>query len=109
MDFKEQFQQYDATLNQLRNQCNESEKQAIVAETNVKNLKEQKDQLINECETFAGVPMAQIPELLNQKTDELTAIMNKLGAININGPITQQTLDAIKELTKEFDIAEPAS
>lgn len=109
MDFKEQFQQYDATLNQLKNQCNESEKQAIVAETNVKNLKEQKDQLINECEIFAGVPMAQIPELLNQKTDELTAIMSKLGTININGPITQQTLDAIKELTKEFDIAEPAN
>ena len=53
--------------------------------------------------------MAQIPELLNQKTDELTAIMNKLETININGPITQQTLDAIKELTKEFDIAEPAN
>ena len=109
MAFKEQFQQYDNILTQLKNQCAESEKLAIVAETNVKNLKEQKDQLINECETFAGVPMAQIPELLTQKTDELTAIMNKLGTINVSGPITQQTLDAIKKLTKEFDIAEPAS
>ena len=34
MDFKEQYQSYDQKLNQLKAQCTEAQKHAIVAETN---------------------------------------------------------------------------
>ena len=39
MDFKEQYQSYDKTLNDLKNQCAEAEKQAIISETNLENLR----------------------------------------------------------------------
>jgi len=104
MDFKEQYQSYDKTLNDLKNQCAEAEKQAIIAETNLNNLRKQREQLIEECEAFAGVSMGQVPEILAQKKEELDAIMAKLSAIDVTGPITQDKLDAIKAITDEFAV-----
>lgn len=104
MDFKEQYQSYDKTLNDLKNQCAEAEKQAIIAETNLDNMRKQREQLIEECEAFAGVPMDKVPEVLTQKKEELDAIMAKLIAIDTTGPITQDKLDAIKAITDEFAV-----
>ncbi len=104
MDFKEQYQSYDKTLNDLKNSCVEAEKQAIIAETNLDNLRKQREQLIEECEAFAGVPMDKVPEVLTQKKEELDAIMAKLTTIDTTGPITQDKLDAIKAITDEFAV-----
>ena len=104
MDFKEQYQNYDQQLNQLKLQCTEAEKQAIVAETNLSNLRKQREQIIEECETFAGVSIDKVPDILQQKKEELNAIMAKLATIDTTGPITQEKLDAIKVITDEFSI-----
>jgi sugar-specific transcriptional regulator TrmB len=104
MDFKEQYQNYEQKLNQLKSQCTEAEKQAIVAETNLNNLRQQRETLIEECETFAGVSMDKVPEVLQQKKEELDAIMAKLATIDTTGPVTQEKLDAIKAIADEFSI-----
>lgn len=104
MDFKKQYQDYEQKLNQLKNQCNEAEKQAIVAETNLNNLKQQKETIIKECEAFAKVPMDKVPEVLTQKKEELEAIMNKLASIDTTGPVTQEKLNAIKAIADKFSV-----
>lgn len=104
MDFKEQYQNYDQKLNQLKAQCTEAEKQVIVAETNLNNLRQQRQTLIEECETFAGVSIDKVPEVLNQKKEELDAIMSKLNTLDTTGPVTQEKLDAIKAIADEFSV-----
>lgn len=104
MDFKTQYQGYDTKLNDLKVQCTEAEKQSIIAETNLTNLRNQREQLVEECEAFAGVPIDKVPEVLKQKQEELDAIMAKLASIDTSGPITQEKLDAIKAITDEFSI-----
>lgn len=104
MDFKEQYQSYDQRLNQLKSQCTEAEKQAIIAETNLNNLRQQRETLIEECEAFAGVPMDKVPEILAQKQEELDTIMTKLATLDTTGPVTQEKLDAIKAIVDEFAI-----
>lgn len=104
MDFKEQYQSYDQKLNQLKAQCAEAEKQSIVAETNLNNLRQQKETLIEECEAFAGVSIDEVPEVLKQKKEELDAIMAKLSVLDTTGPVTQEKLDAIKAIADEFSI-----
>lgn len=104
MDFKEQYQNYEQKINQLKSQCTEAEKQAIIAETNLNNLRHQREDIIEECETFAGVPMDKVPEVLQQKTEELEAIMTKLSSIDTTGPVTQEKLDAIKAIADEFSV-----
>jgi sugar-specific transcriptional regulator TrmB len=104
MDFKEQYQNYEQKLNQLKSQCTEAEKQSIIAETNLNNLRHQREDIIEECETFAGVSMDKVPEVLKQKTEELEAIMTKLSSIDTTGPVTQEKLDAIKAIADEFSV-----
>lgn len=104
MDFKEQYQNYDQKLNQLKFQCTEAEKQAIIAETNLNNLRQQREQIIEECEAFAGVTIDKVPEVLQQKKDELADIMSKLATIDTTGPVTQEKLDAIKAIADEFSV-----
>ena len=104
MDFKEQYQGYDQKLNQLKLQCTEAEKQAIIAETNLNNLRKQREQIIEECETFAGVSIDKVPDVLKQKKEELDTIMSKLATIDTTGPVTQVKLDAIKALADEFSV-----
>ena len=48
--------------------------------------------------------MDKVPEVLNQKKEELDAIMTKLASIDTTGPVTQEKLDAIKAITDEFAI-----
>lgn len=104
MEFKEQYQSYDQKLNQLKLQCTEAEKQSIIAETNLNNLRQQREQIIEECEAFAGVPIDKVPEVLNQKKEELEAIMSKLATVDTTGPVTQDKLDAIKAIADEFSV-----
>lgn len=104
MDFKEQYQSYDQKLNQLKLQCTEAEKQAIVAETNLNNLRRQRETIVEECEAFAGVSIDKVPEVLDQKKEELEAIMSKLATLDTTGPITQEKLDAIKAIADEFSV-----
>jgi chromosome segregation ATPase len=104
MDFKEQYQNYDQKLNQLKAQCTEAEKQSIIAETNLKNLRQQREQLVEECEAFAGVSIDKVPEVLNQKKEELNSIMARLSSIDNTGHVTQEKLNAIKAIADEFAV-----
>ena len=106
MDFKEEYQKYNSILSNLKTKCTEAEKQIIILETNLTNLKEQKKKLIEECEAFAGTTMDKIPELLNQKKEELDAIMSKLSMIDVSDSvITQDKLNAIKAITEQYSIS----
>ena len=102
MNFKEQYQSYDQKLNQLKTQCAEAEKQSIIAETNLNNLRQQRETLIEECETFAGVSIDEVPEVLKHKKEELDAIMSKLSTLDTTGPVTQEKLDAIKAISSSM-------
>lgn len=104
MDFKEQYQAYNSKLNELNTQCTEAERQAIIAETNLDNLRKHREQIVEECEAFAGVTMDRVPEILAQKKEELDAIMSKLMGIDTSGPLTQEKLDAIKSIMDEFGL-----
>lgn len=104
MDFKEQYQAYGQKLDTLKTQYTNAEKQAIVAETNLNNLRQQREALIEECEAFAGVSIDKVPEVLNQKKEELEAVMTKLTSIDTTGEVTQEKLDAIKAIVNEFAI-----
>ena len=104
MDFKEQYQTYGKKLDELKVQYTNAEKQAIVAETNLNNLRQQREAIIEECEAFAGVSIDKVPEVLNQKKEELEAIMTKLSSIDNTGEVTQEKLDAIKAVVNEFAV-----
>jgi sugar-specific transcriptional regulator TrmB len=106
MDFKEQYKQYEIKINELKSQYATAEKQAIVAETNLTNLRNNKEHLIEECEAFTGVSIDKVPEVLKQKKEELENIMSKLLAINIDTTeiITQEKIDSIKNIIDEFSI-----
>lgn len=103
-DIKTQLNEYSKRLDELQKQCAQAEKDAIVADTNYNNLIQQRQQLIEECETFAGVSFDEVPELLKQKQDELNAIMLRLSNIDTTGPITQDKLKELDELISEFGI-----
>lgn len=102
----ETYQGYENTLNSLREQCAQAEKNAIVAETTLKSLKERKESIIQECEKFAGVKMDKIPAMLDKKKEELDAIMTKLGSIDLEGEVTKDTLADIEAIMQEFGIKE---
>lgn len=103
--FAETYKGYENTLNSLKEQCAQAEKNAIVAETNLTSLQEQRKKLIEECEKFTGMPIEQVPDVLDKKKAELEDIMNKLGSIDIEGEITKDTLEHINDIVKEYNIA----
>lgn len=103
-DIKAQLNEYNTKLNELQQQCSKAEKDAIIADTNYNNLIQQRQQLIEECETFTGVSFDEIPTVLTQKQDELNAVMARLCAIDTTGPITQDKIRELDDLIKEFDI-----
>ena len=103
-DYKSQLQTYNNKLNQLLADCSSAEKQVIISETNLNNLVAQKKKLVEQCEAFAGVPIDDVPALINEKRTELDSIMEKLMGIDTNGQVTQEKLDAIKAIAGEFAI-----
>lgn len=105
MALNEKYQGYENTLKSLKAQSAQAEKNAIVAETNLKTLEERRKAIIDECEKFAGMPMDKIPEVLEQKKTELDEIMAKLGAIDLEGEITDETLANIQAIMKEYNIS----
>lgn len=104
MALNETYQNYENTLNNLKAQSAQAEKNAIVAETNLKTLEERRKNIIAECEKFAGMPMDKIPAVLEQKKAELTEIMAKLGSIDLEGEITEDTLNNIQAIMQEYNI-----
>lgn len=105
MDFTQQYQQYEQKLNDLKNACSQAEKQSIIAETNLANLRQQREQLIEECETFTGSSIDAIPEILNTKKQEFEAMMSRLSAIDVSpNNITDETLKSINDLIHDYNI-----
>lgn len=103
--FKEKYESYQSTLQNLKSQCTQAEKNAIVAETNLKTLQEQRTKLIEECEQFAGVSIDKVPAMLESKKKELDEIMSKLATIDISGDITEDTVADIESIVTEYNIA----
>ena len=103
-DIKMQLEEYSRKLDDLQKQCAQAEKDAIVADTNYNNLVNSRQQLIEECETFAGVSFDEIPELLQQKQDELNSVMARLANVDTTGPITQDKLNELDAVISEFGI-----
>ena len=100
------YQEYEERLNSLKEQSAQAEKNAIVAETNLKTLEERRNNIVAECEAFAGMTMDKVPAVLEKKKEELDEIMEKLGSINLEGEITEETLDKIKDIVQEYHIVE---
>lgn len=103
-DIKMQLEEYSRKLDDLQKQCAQAEKDAIVADTNYNNLVNSRQQLIEECEAFASVSFDDIPTLLQQKQDELSAVMSRLANIDTTGPITQDKLNELDAVISEFGI-----
>ena len=105
MDFKEKYQEYETIITKLQEECTNAERQAIVGETNLANLLEQKDRLIKECEALTGVSIDKVPDIITKKQNELDSLMTKLSQVNINDPVTQEKVDNIKAIVSEFSIS----
>lgn len=103
--YSETLHEYQATLASLNTQCSTAEKNCIVAETNLANFKSQLDKLVQEAEQFAGCPLSDIPALLMEEKQKLAGIMSELSAINLDGEITQATLDSIAIVANKYGIA----
>lgn len=104
MELNEKYQDYENTLKSLKAQSVQAEKNAIVAETNLKTLEERRKAIIDECEKFAGMTMDKIPAVLEQKKTELDEIMTKLSSIDLEGEITKDTLAEIEGIMQEYHI-----
>ena len=73
MDFKEQYKQYEIKINELKSQYATAEKQAIVAETNLINLRNNKEHLIEEC-----LQLGFMARYLERTADHLTNIAENI-------------------------------
>lgn len=104
IDFDEQYKGYENTLNSLREQCAQAEKNVIVAETTIKTLTDQRSALIKECETFMGMKMEDIPAALDNHKKELEGIMDSLSGIDLEGEITKDTLASIEGIVAQYGI-----
>ncbi len=103
--FAETLKDYTSKLNALQDQCAEAERQCIIADTNLKTLKKNQQELIAQCEALAGRPIDEVPEFLKEQMSKLTEVMGKLQALNVSGEITQETMDAIQSLVDEYQIS----
>ena len=105
MAYVDQFKQYEQKLNELKEKCEQAEKEKITAEANIKIYTEQRDRLTKECETYAGVSIENIPKLLEQKTDELESIMNEIGTIDFNTrTVTEEDVKKVEEIIQKHGI-----
>lgn len=104
LSFNDQMQAFEARLNSLQAQCSEAEKNCIVAETNLKSLRERQAQLIHDCEELAGCTIDKVPEYLNTEAKAIEEIMTRLDGIDLNGEITPETLQAIEAIVADYSI-----
>ena len=100
----EQYRNYDNKLQELNAQCAKAEKEVIVAETNLANLKQQRQQLTEECESFAGASIDKVPEVLAMKKADLDNIMTQLLSVDTKGEITEDKVEFLENLIKSFGI-----
>lgn len=98
------MQSYTDTLNGLQAQVANAEKEAIVAETNYKNLTEKQGNLVSELEAFIGANISQAPGMLAKKEEELEKLMQALAPISLAGPITEDVVNSLKSVAEEFNI-----
>lgn len=94
-DFEQKYANYNSVLSNLKEQCAESEKKLIVAETKLEELKKQKTALVEECEKATDVSLDEITNYIIEKDNELNEIIAVLSKINVNQEITD---DVIKEI-----------
>lgn len=105
MAYANQLKAYEKTLVDLKAKCDEAEKNKITAEANLKIYQEQRDNLIAECEQYAGVPIDNVPELLEQKVTELTSIMTELEALDFRTKvITEEDVQKIEAIIQKYNI-----
>ena len=102
-DFKNTLDEYSSVLSGLENKYLQAEKDAVIAETNLKNLTKQRDEIILECETFTGMPFDKVSDLIKQKKEDLDGIMSRLSCINMN-MINQDTLKELDAIIKDYGI-----
>lgn len=94
-EYMDTLKGYQDTLTALSNKCADAEKEVIVAETNLNNMKKQLDDLVKEAEALAGCSIDDIPAIIEKQKQKLSSVMDKLSAIDLNDKITQRTLDEV--------------
>lgn len=105
MAYANQLKAYEQKLADLKAKCDEAEKNKITAEANLKIYQEQRDNLIAECEQYAGVPIDQVSELLEQKVIELSSIMTELESIDFRTKvITEEDVQKVEAVMQKYNI-----
>lgn len=95
--------EYESTLNSLKDKCTEAEKKVISLESDLRNLEERKKEHIAKCEQYAGVPFADVENVLQKKTEELKTIMDQLSRINLDAnSLTDEDVNNMKKITETF-------
>jgi hypothetical protein len=105
------FEQFQQKLNELQNVAETAKRDLIVSQTNLENLKSRRDELVQECEAYAGVPITDVTNVLNEKRMELETIMQRLSNVNITDikSITDVQLNELDAIINEFKIPEVQS
>lgn len=108
-ELNQKFASYETTLKELQEKCKQAETQAIVAETNLKNLEDKKAKLIEEIEQYTGVSVDQAKEMLEQKSKDLAVIMERLNQIDYKtAVVSDDDVKAVQAIIKDFGIPTPA-
>ena len=108
-NLRQQLDQYKTQIDGMKKTCEKAEKEKIALEANLKMYKEQRDALEKECEQTAGVPIKDIPQLLDTKMKMLTSMMDEINALNLNtNLITEDSVNAIETIMAKYNVAVPA-
>lgn len=105
------FEQFQGKINELQQAAENAKRDLIISQTNLKSLTERRDELIQECEAYAGVSIDEVPNVLGQRQQELEDIMQRLSKINITDikSITDVQLQELDAIIHDFNIPEVAS
>ena len=98
------MEDYENNISNLKTMIEKAKESVITSKTNLKFLKEQKEQLEKECSDLYGVPIEKAPEFLQKQKEELSFIVSKVNAIGLDNvsieTITDDQIKALSELAK---------
>ncbi len=100
--FSDKMKVFEDQLTALQAQCNNAEKNCIVAETTLSTLQQRQTQLIEECENLAGCGIDEVPDYLESEGAVIQEVMDRLKNIDISGELTEETVNAIQAIINDM-------
>lgn len=102
-DFNKELGEYSERLNALKKVCDDAEKAIIVSETKLSQLQAQRQQLSEECMSYANTADPnELQNIVNEKITELRSIMTSLQNIDVT-KVTAETATALGRISNSIN------